>query len=85
MCGQETEQRGAVKTKDRMKKTVKKYSLKDPQQELDDKEFWTHQSYEYKILVVEGLRRAWTKLNPKGRKNGNIKGFRRILRVVKQA
>jgi hypothetical protein len=81
---QKTEDR-RQKTEDRMKKTVRKYSLKDPQQELDDKEFWRHQSYEYKILVVESLRRAWSKLNPERREHGNIKGFRRILRVVKQA
>jgi hypothetical protein len=68
-----------------MEKTVRKYSLKDPRQGLDDKEFWAHQSYEYKILVVESLRDAWSKMNPKWRVHGNVKGFRRILRVVKQA
>jgi hypothetical protein len=71
--------------KSAMDKTVKKYSLGDPAQELDDKEFWKNQSYEYKILVLESLRGVWSKLNPEWRENGNIKGFRRVLRIVKQA
>ena len=80
---QKTEDR-RQKTED-SQKTVRKHSLKDSQQELDDKEVWRHQSHEYKILVLESLKLAWYKMSPEWREHGNIKGFRRILRFVKQA
>jgi len=66
-------------------KTVKKYLVNDPAQEEEDKEFWAQQSYEYKILVLESLRRTWQKMNPNRNEDGDLQGFRRVLRIAKQA
>jgi len=68
-----------------MEKSVRKYSLNDPAQELDDKEFWKNQSYEYKVEVLESLRHIWAKMNPDWRTHGDLKGFRRVFAVVKRA
>ena len=45
-----------------MDKVVKKYNLKDNQQEIDDRRFWQQQSIEYKIEVLESLREDAIKL-----------------------
>jgi len=68
-----------------MEKTIQKYALKDPSQELDEKDFWKNQNYEYKILVLESLRRVWSKMNPEWSGHGDLKGLRRVLRITKQA
>ncbi len=68
-----------------MGKFVRKYALNDPAQELDDKEFWKNQTYEYKIEVLENLRRIWAKMNPERQGHGDLKGFRRVFRITKRA
>jgi hypothetical protein len=68
-----------------MEKTVRKYALRDSTQELDEKEFWKNQTYEYKIHVLESLRRMWFKMNPNWQENGDLKGLRRVFRIVKRA
>lgn len=65
-----------------IEKVVKKYKLNDPQQEIDDQEFWDSQTIEYKISVLEMLRNeAYPQLRGE---NGIIEGFPRIHRIVKQ-
>lgn len=65
-----------------IEKSVKKYKLNDPQQEIDDQEFWDAQTIEYKISVLEMLRcETYPELRGE---NGIIKGFPRVYRIVKQ-
>jgi len=40
-----------------MDKVIKKYSLKDNQQELDDKRYWQSQSIEFKLEILESVSR----------------------------
>jgi hypothetical protein len=48
----------------RMKnREMKIYNLKDPQQYEDEKKFWRSQTFEYKISVLENLRKAWVKFS----------------------
>jgi hypothetical protein len=68
-----------------MEKFVRKYSLNDPAQELDDKEFWKNQSYEYKVEMLERLRLIWAKMNPEWQEHGDLQGFRRVFAVTKRA
>lgn len=37
-------------------KVVKKYKLGDPQQDIDDQEFWDQQTIKYKIEILQQLR-----------------------------
>jgi hypothetical protein len=67
-----------------MQKFARKYALGDPKQELDDKEFWEKQARDYKIEVLEVLREIWGKMNTEGQSNGDLKGFRRVLRITKR-
>jgi len=68
-----------------MEKFVRKYLLKDPAQELEDREFWKNQSYEYKVEVLESLRHIWIKMNPEWQEHGDLKGFRRVSAIIKRA
>lgn len=64
--------------------SVRKYSLRDSVQEEADKDFWEKQSIEYKIMVLEALRRMWPKIKPEEQTHGDYKGLRRVLRTAKQ-
>jgi hypothetical protein len=66
-----------------MKSEVKIYNLKDPKQYEDEKSFWDSQSIEYKLNVLESIRESWIKLNDNGKSDENLKGLRRVVRIVK--
>lgn len=68
-----------------MEPYVKKYSLKDSSLELQEKEEWQRQSYEYKIGVLELLRRLWAKIDSGQERHGSLEGFRRVFRITKQS
>jgi hypothetical protein len=67
-----------------MEKMVKKYNLKDNQQELDDREYWKNQSIEKKIEVLESLREDAVKLGLYPDYDESKPRLRRVIRVVKQ-
>ena len=67
-----------------MDKVVKKYNLKDNQQEIDDRRFWQQQSIEYKIEVLESLREDAIKLGLYPDHDENQQRLRRVFRVIKQ-
>jgi len=68
-----------------LKPFIKIYKLHDTQQYEDEREFWHKQTAEYKLLVLETLRRAGIKLAglkdpvnkalPAENQNGSIRGF----------
>lgn len=64
---------------------LRQYSLQDPAQDRDSREFWGRQSIENKLMVLEQLRRIWLKFDPQRLKHGNLQRFRRVLRVVQRA
>lgn len=67
------------------KEIFTKYRIDDPAQDKDDHEFWKAQSHEYKINVLEVLRKMWQKLNPVKGNNGDFERLRRVFRITKQA
>lgn len=67
-----------------MKPQVKKYSLKDPRQDLDEKEIWKNETMENKIHVLEILRKMWIKMNSQQEDHGGFQGLRRVFHITKQ-
>jgi hypothetical protein len=67
-----------------MGKMIKKYNLKDNQQEMDDREYWKNQSIEKKIEVLESLRDDAVKLGLYPDYNESKPRLRRVIRVIKQ-
>lgn len=67
-----------------MDKTIKKYNLKDNQQELDDKRFWQQQTVEYKLDILESLREDAIQLGIYPDHHESKQRLRRVLRVIKR-
>ncbi len=67
-----------------MDKVIKKYSLKDNQQELDDKRYWQSQSIEFKLEILESLRQDAIKLGLYPDSYESQQRLRRVLRIIKQ-
>jgi hypothetical protein len=67
-----------------MEKSVKKYNLKDNQQELDDRDYWKNQSVEKKIEVLESLRQDAVKLGLYPDYDESKQRLRRVIRIIKQ-
>jgi ribosomal protein L29 len=64
-----------------MKKTVKKYHLKDPQQYEDEREYWRNKTPEERLMALEELRRQYCKL--KG--IDADQGVQRVYKIVKRS
>lgn len=67
-----------------MKRVVKKYKLKENQQELDSITYWKHQTIEHKLEVLESLRADAIKMGLYPKDNETESGFRRVYKVTKQ-
>lgn len=67
-----------------MDKVIKKYSLKDNQQESDDKRYWQSQSIEFKLEILESLRQDAIKLGLYPDYHESQQRLRRVLRIVKK-
>ncbi len=66
-----------------MKPSIRIYKLHDTQQYEDEREFWSKQTAEYKLLVLETLRRVGLKLVRN--EDGSIRRFRRILQITERS
>lgn len=65
-------------------KVVKIYRLDDPQQEIDEQEFWDDQSMEFRIEVLEELRKqTYSELMREQNDSQRFSGFYRIIREKK--
>lgn len=67
-----------------MEKIIKKYYLRDNQQEIDDKEYWDNQSFKFKIEILESLRLDAIKLGLYPNHHEDKQRLRRVIRTVKQ-
>lgn len=67
-----------------MDKIIKKYSLNDNQQEIDDREYWKEKSIEFKLNVLESLRRDAIKLGLYPAQDDDKQRLRRVFRITKQ-
>lgn len=63
-----------------MKKHIKIYDLKDPQQYEDDREYWRSKTPAEKIEAVEQLRAEWHKFNSD--KDETNRRFQRVLHFI---
>lgn len=67
-----------------METIIKKYHLRDHQQEIDDKNYWDNQSFEHKIEILESLRQDAIKLGLYPNHHEDKQRLRRIIRTIKQ-
>jgi len=58
------------------------YSKDDPQQYVDDREFWKSQSTEYKLEALETIRAQWLKMSDQNAEH--LPRLRRVLTVIKR-
>ncbi len=65
-----------------MDKVIKKYSLKDNQQESDDKRYWQSQSIEFKLEILESLRQDAIKLGLYPDYYESQQRLRRVIRII---
>lgn len=65
-------------------KVVKKYRMDDPQQEIDDLNFWADQTDEFKIETMEILRQRWIKMQGDYDTNPAYQGLRGVLVITKR-
>ncbi len=69
---------------DMIEKHIKKYNLKDPEQYVDEIEYWKKITPEEKLSILQELREQYIKLfNKQELYNESRKGLRRFHKITK--
>ena len=65
-------------------KQIKKYNIRDPQQDKDDIKYWLQISPEEKLNILQELREQYIQLfNKQELYNESRKGLRRVYKIIK--